>query len=50
MKLYTPKEVAKITGLSYQQVVLRLQKGIIKGEKYGWSWLIKKKDIPNANN
>lgn len=50
MEYYTPKEVSEILGLSYQQVILRLQKGLIKGHKMGWSWIIYKKDLPNAKH
>lgn len=42
---YTPRQVAKELNLSYQQVIIRLRKGIIKGQKYGWGWVIYKRDI-----
>lgn len=47
---YTPREVAKLLGLSYQQVILRCQKGTIKAHKVGWGWIILKRDLPDAAN
>lgn len=44
-KFYTPREAAKLLGLSYQQVILRLRRGQIKGKKVGWVWVIYAKDL-----
>lgn len=42
---YTPRQVAEKLGLSYQQVILRLRSGAIKGQKMGWSWIIYAADL-----
>ena len=42
---YTPKQVAEKLGLSYQQVILRLRSGAIKGQKMGWVWIINSADL-----
>lgn len=49
-KYYTPHEVAKKLNLTYQQVILRLRKGQIKGHKMGWVWIIYEKDLIDAKH
>ena len=48
--ILTVAEVAKLMGLTHQQVLNRIHRGKIKAEKKGWFWLVDKKSLPTKQS
>lgn len=46
---YSPREVAKKTGLSYMQVMRRIRSGQIEAKKIDWNWIIPEAEIKKLN-
>ncbi len=44
-KLYTPTELAKMIGVSRQEIVRRIWRGFIKAEKVGKQYIIFKSEV-----
>jgi len=43
--LYTPTELAKILGVSRQEIIRRIWRGFIKAEKVGHQYIITKAEV-----
>jgi excisionase family DNA binding protein len=42
-------EAAKLLGLTHQQVLNRIHRKTIKAQKFGWFWMVNKKDLKKDN-
>jgi len=44
-KLYAPQDLAKIYGISKQQIIMDIRLGKLKGEQVGKRWIVRHSDL-----
>lgn len=50
VKVYTAKQVGLKLGLPHVEVIRRIRRGDIEGEKMGWFWIIRENALEAAQN
>jgi len=46
-KLYAPQDLARIYGISKQQIIMDIRLGKLKGERVGGRWIVREPDLKN---
>jgi hypothetical protein len=49
VKVYSPRQVGELMGLTHQEVIRRIHKGQIEAQKVGaWNWMIQQPAVEAA--